>query len=462
MKMMNGGRSQTLRTVMAVACAMAGGTANAEPLPVYEISESPGTWLQADLPKDIWRYTEDEEFRDMVLLDRDGGELPFRLVVPQARVRESSDRHAVPFFTVAAGAELAWGGPGNTRVHVDESSISVTRDEGSGEQPREFYLVDLSELEVDVDSLALGWEAEAASEYLHLEVSGSRDLQSWIPIAQHTLVRLEKDGQVLLRDEVPLGLRAGRYNFLRVDFPRDRSTPQLTTVKAVDKSAVVDEQPVERWELAGTLAADQSSASRFHSGDLVAWEFERQERAPVRQVSVALNDFAYGDFIRIYSRAERRHDWRLVHSGIWFNARVGSGWESSDPVDVYQNRHRYWRVEMSKALQGRGPALVFEHPRQRLRFVANDNEPYRVALTELRSGNPAAEVFTRVVGGEDHEWLPVSMSPLLSPEQAARRRTERPDWQGVVFWVAMVAAVALLLAFTVRLYRQMEPGNRSH
>ena len=48
---------------------------NAEVIPVYQIDDAPGTYVQTTLTHDIYRYTADSQLNDLVVVDQQGNKL---------------------------------------------------------------------------------------------------------------------------------------------------------------------------------------------------------------------------------------------------------------------------------------------------------------------------------------------------------------------------------------------------
>lgn len=445
--------------VMASLCAA---LPSAAQTPVFETAENPGIYLQAPLEHVVYRYARDSQLRDLVVLDVDGNELPSRIIDAPAVQRESAEPIALSFFAVPAGTTpRSWLNDGKARVEIDGGTVSVTVDELDSKATREgiaFYLVDLRNLDVAIDKISLDWTTPEAGQYLQVNVEGSDDLRQWQNLALETLVQLSREGEMLLHREVPLSLRPDQFDYLRIRFPKGEA-PELSSVSAFH-APVVEYIPVDRWQVSGQLAEAQRSmierATTPNSDPLAAWSYQREDNAPARAVSIELGDIPYGDRLRIYSRDDESYDWRLLHSGIWFNAKVGDDWQRSEAISIYPNTDRFWRVELDAALEHKAdPVLVFEQPRQVMQFIANNNPPYRIAVAEtVRPGKASGQVLSQLIGDESVEWQFVQLKFLEGvsppPDKGAGL-----NWSAWLFWSLLVLAVVVLIAFALRLYRQM-------
>ncbi len=448
-------------------------------VPVYEVAGSPATYLEVALTHAIYRYAEDPGLADVVVLDRQDNRLPSRVVAAVAVPSETRVERDLRFFPVAPGVDPRnWVLQGKTSVRIDEegTSIRIDADHGTeaGASPdTEFYLVDLGEPDARtrLDHLTLEWRPDSVNRYLEVEVGGSRDLRQWSMLATQTLVDIRHDGQTLVRKDIPLAIEADRFKVLRLKFLRGGETLKLTQVVArmrvIGSSAL---PPPERWEVAGVpaslplVAGDLGTARERRRPVVEAWEFRRDDQAPATTVALALGQSIHGDTLRLLSRQRERQDWRLVHEGLWFNQRVGDTWQHSDPIHLVGNRDRYWRLELHQRLREETiPSLVFEHPPRSLRFIANHNPPYRIAVQRGTAGwpDPDGEVFDRLVQDASPHWLSVPVVMLDPPPLDGEMRESTLPWPSIGFWTALVVAVSVLLVLAIRLCRQAGGGDGS-
>lgn len=431
-----------------------------EPLTsLYEIEQVPeqaSVYLETALPAEIYRYTESAQLKDIVVLDSRGTVLPSRIRTANPDEEEAPDTIALNFFPVRVGTPLNDALlQGKTQLQIDNSSIAISVDQSEAKPVSEeyFYLIDLRERDSALKSLELSWLAGPSSQYLAVNVSGSQDLSHWQRVARDTLVQLQNGEQSLLRNRIDVPANIKQYDFLRIEFPNNAEVP-LTSVHA-SLTQPVATVPQLSWGLAGSLAEQQDSVSK-NQGPVSAWEYEREDKAPIQQLSLDLGDTAYGDNVRLYSRQDTRSDWRWRYRGVWFNVKVGDDWQQSKAMNIYANTDPHWRVELSSGLQDQlTPEIVFQHPQQILQFVANNNSPYRIAKTaEVPKQRAAEKVFAQVVAQSEVEWSVVDLQPLEGVSLPQEKATKR-NWTDIVFWLSLVVAVMVLLYFAVKLLRQL-------
>lgn len=422
---------------------------------VYEVQDMAGVYLQATLPHSIYRYSNSSQLTDVVVLDRDGNALPSKIVKSAQTKRKESEPVALAFFQVSTDYVPSDSIQGNTQLQIEKGVIAISMEQGQGQSSEEpFYLIDLSERAQALQSVALEWVADTSSQYLPVTLSGSNDLVRWTTLTQDTLVKLNKEGQALLRNKVQINLAAQRYQYLRIDFPENREV-QLTEVLGQQPHSV-EPPSYQHWQVQGRLAEKQRSIAD-DDNPVSAWEYQRNDKAPVQALNINLGQTTHGDTVRIYSRSLTNGDWRVRFNGVWFNAKVGDTWQHSDAMNLSPNADPYWRVEFNPNLsRSAEPKLVFQYPSQNLQFIANNNRPYQVAVVaEVPAERASAKVFTQVMKGQQVDWINADLIKLDS--------IARPDnseslthWTDVLFWITLVLAVVVLLVFALRLLRQLQ------
>lgn len=432
----------------------------AEPVAVYQLDSDPAIYIEVDLHREIYRYSADPRLRDVMVLDAEGKELPSRIHTLQPELTEVSWQFALSFFPVLAGEDPSnWLGRG-TELRIADDTVSLRL-----EPPRaatetlqvapEFYLIDISQLDSSLTELEVHWLAEETSRVVAVELSASNDLRQWRRLTEETLAQLSAQGESLLRNRVNLSLQPEQYDYLRLRFVAARPVHLQGLIGHHIVQRAEGPAP-QRWRLSGAIADDQRAAHRSDSRDrITAWEFQRDDRAPVNRISIDLGDTSYGDRLRLYSRGATNQPWQLRHAGIWFNVKVGDLWQQSEALHLGANSDPLWRLELNAPAASAQPGLILEHPQQRLRFIANNNPPYYIAINERVPAQPTAEqVFTRVVEEGKVSWHSVN-TRLLEGAQPLEPRSGW-DWQAVLFWFSLSLAVAVLLFFALRLLRQMD------
>jgi hypothetical protein len=219
----------------------------------------------------------------------------------------------------------------------------------------------------------------------------------------------------------------------------------------------------DRWEVTGEIAVDQDSALRVdtlsRSMPVAAWEYQRDNIAPVTRIGLQLGTVLYGDFARIYSRPDKKHSWQLVHQGIWFNTQVGIDWQHSDDFTLYNNSDMYWRVELhEKVRTTANPVLIFHRPSETLQFIANNAAPFQIAIETdptLQNQNTNTQIFSTLVSGKNPRWVEVNIEKLNPDIRQFARYGMQISWKTVLFWGGLLIAVGVLIFLAIRLLKQI-------
>ncbi len=458
------------KTCLIISCLVSM-AASAEVIPVYQINEAPGTYVQTTLTHDIYRYSAGTQLNDLVVTDQQGNKLPYRITAPSTQVSEQSQLSNARFFPVVVGlppeALIALS---SASIRLDANRISVSVEKTDNEKlqdqsaPVDFYVVDVSDVKTRIDKLVVDWQASDANQYLEVQVSGTNDLSSWSSITQTTLVQLQKEGQLLTRNKIAVNLGERHYAYLRLKFTRGNENLQLTKVQIENTEKIANAMVVDQWEVKGALAKDQNSAIRAgnHAATIpiAAWEFARDDVAPVTNISLNLGNTMYGDNIKVFSRNNQKQPWQLRHQGIWFNAQVGSDWQQSDAINIYNTSDTYWRVELNELVRTTlNPTLVFHRQPQTLQFIANNAAPYKIAIDDEAAPNnqhTSAQIFSQLVGGKELQWGQVVFTELKPSIDSFARTGMQVSWKTILFWGILLLAVAVLVGVAVRLMGQMK------
>jgi hypothetical protein len=446
-------------------------TANAEVIPVYQINEASGTYVQTTLTHDIYRYSADTQLNDLVVTDQQGNKLPYRITAPGTQVSEQSQLTNARFFPVAVGAPpeaLIALSSASIRLDANEISVSVEKTTNDKLQdqsaPVDFYVVDVSDLKTRIDRLVVDWQVMETNQYLEVQVSGTNDLTIWSNIAQSTLVQLQKEGQLLTRNKVAVNLSELQYAYLRLKFTRGNENLQLTKIQIENTDKIANAPVTDTWDVKGALAEDQDSALRAgnHTAAMpvAAWEFVRDDIAPITNISLNLGTIMYGDSIKVFSRNTEKQAWQLLHQGIWFNTQVGSEWQQSDAINIYSNSDIYWRVELNELVRTTlDPILVFHRQPQTLQFIANNAAPYKIAIDDQAAPNnqqTSSQIFAQLVSGKELQWGQVAFTELKPNIDSFARHGMQVSWKTLLFWGILLLAVAVLVSVAVRLMGQMK------
>lgn len=445
----------------------------AEVLPVYQIDQASGTYLQTTLTHDIYRYAADSQLNDLVVTDQQGNKLPYRINTA-VQVSEQLQHAPLHFFPVAVGAPpetlLALS---SASIKLDDNEISVSVEKTVNEQlvdksaPIDFYVVDLSDTRTRTDKLIVDWQVNEANQYLEVDVSGTNDLTNWSTITRATLAQLQKDGQKLARNKINLNLAEMQYAYVRLKFLRGGEQLQLTSITLENIDKVTSVPALDTWKVPGELADEQESAlrsgERSPSVKVAAWEFTRDDITPISQFGIQLGTLMYGDSIRVFSRSSEKQAWQLVHQGIWFNAQVGNEWQQSDAINISQNTDTQWRVELNELVRTNAePILIFHHRPETLQFIANNAAPFKIAIETdpaQHKQNTSAQIFSQLINGKEIQWAQANLTELKPGMSSFARHGLPISWKTILFWGFLIIAVGVLIGVAIRLVGQLKNSS---
>jgi hypothetical protein len=441
--------------------------------PIYQVSEVQGNFLQVPLTHDIYRYSQQADLQDLDVLDAQQNSLPYRLVSVAPHIKQAEPSvitTSLAFFPVATDATPdTLRKLHRTQVKVEGDTIqTATTDKTLSNTTPEFYLVDLSGLDHDLTSLSIDWVAQTNSQYLEVELEATRNLHDWFSLARSALVQINQDGQSVKRNHMDVNIAKNDYQFLRLRILRGAENLHISAVTAEQKIGALAEAQTtqETWKLVGEIAKSQTTvylpSSHSKSYAVAAWEFTRNEATPIDTLTIDIGAHPYGDSVKIFSRKADNQNWQLQHQGIWFNAQIGSQWQKSNPVDVYRNRDKYWRVELNESAKNNStPSLVFAWQPTQLQIIANNKPPYVLAINTKNNSYNRDQIFNQILSAANPVWVNAGLIQLnVQPESIAGAQMAI-DWKQWLFWVALMLAVGVLLVFSLKLFKQLNVNKAS-
>ncbi len=438
---------------------------------IYQVNETKGTFLQVPLDHEVYTYSKQPNLQDLLVLDADKNPLPYRFVSVAAKNDSTEEKiisDSLHFFPVAVDASPdTLRKLHTTQVAVRGNNIQIaTSDKTLDNTTPEFYLIDISQLHHSLTGLSIDWAAQTSNDYLEVELEATRNLQDWFSLATATLVQINQQEQSLKRNHIDVNIAKKDYEFLRLRILRGAEHLQITQVIAEQKLGAVPEKIAkETWAIKGLLAKTQSTVylpnSHSKSYPVTAWEFTRNENTPIDSLSIDFGSAIYGDSAKIFSRAGEDQHWQLQHQGIWFNALVGSQWQKSNPVTIYANRDKFWRIELNDSAKNiSAPNLVFGWQPTQLQIITNNKPPYLLAVDNQKNMSfNGDQVFNQILAASTPVWVSTGLTKLnIQPDDITQPK-KPVDWKQWLFWVALLLAVGVLLGFSLKLFKQLKASN---
>lgn len=431
-------------------------------IPVYELNTQE-TYVRAPVDQQLYSYSRDQGLSDLWVRDSKGNNLPFRIVNYTGSSQDQLEEMTIPFFPIAPNTQPeVLQTLSSTRIQIksDQVQVDVQPDIQTivVDQPPEFYLVDLQAAQKQsrgsdriFKSLSLEWK-ENQKQYQSWSIYGSNDLRNWDLLRDVSLIRLEKDGFQLVQQQIQLQLEPDRYAYLKLACKEFCNGLTLTQVTLQQEFKSVFIPAPMQWSVKGTSVS--SKAVRLHDQDnwqaASAWEFHREDVAQADKVKIDFGENSFGDRIRLLAKNRKQDPWVLVYQGIWFNARVGNTWRSSDAVPI-NSRQTFWRLESATALVN-PPELLFSMPPKWVEFVANQSPPYQLVIDPGTDSAAQTSILESLLRDHSPSWINHEWRFLNPPKPYASLEI---SWKTLLFWSVMILAVLLLAVLSLKLFRQM-------
>jgi len=440
--------------------------------PLYQVEKAQGTYIQVPITHDIYSYSKGGDLRDLVVLDADQNALPHRFVsvIPNGQKSENKiSTNTLNFFPVAIDAA-----PETLRnLHTRQTSVqdgkvqTITSDSTLDNKTPEFYVIDISKLDHDIDSLSIDWDVNAENQYLEVELEATRNLKDWVSLGHASLMQVTHQDQVLKHNHIVAKIYRNDFEFLRLKILRGAEKLNISNISAEQITGATAEKkrPLEAWSVSGKVAKDQSSIyfpnSRTKAYPVAAWEFSRNESTPAATVGIDLGKNIYGDSAKIFSRSNEDQNWNLQYQGILFNVLVGDQWQKSDAISINDNHDKFWRLELSPSAANYSvPNLVFAWEPIQLQIIASNKPPFVLAMSNNKSDNGNREqIFSHILGENSPEWAEANLTRLDNTPESLVQAATPTDWKKWLFWIALLLAVAVLLLFSVRLFKQLKASD---
>ncbi len=459
---------------------------SAEITPIYRINEAQGTYFQVPLSHDIYRYSQHADLRDLVVVDANNNNLPYRLVslIPKIKIQESEAQEiamqktsavqknsaVLDFYPITANATpAAMRALRTTNISVVDNNVHVAISDKpmpASNQPinsaPDFYLIDISTLKTSVTALQIEWLPNEKNQYLEVQLEASSNLQNWVSLGRSTLLQIIQQEQQLKRNRLAVEIAPNSYEFLRLKIIQGGDALQIMSITALQ--FVNEMKPVEvaneSWTVGGSLASVQTTVyfPNDHSKtfSVAAWKYMRDESTPVETLSLNLAENTYGDSVKVFSRTSEKQSWQLQYQGIWFNAQVGSQWQHSDVINVYRSSDKFWRIELKETTKARlKPELVFSWQPTQLQIITNNKPPYALAINPQNTAYQSNQVFNQLLGKTNPVWVNSELVSLHASPLAVTLSSSTIDWQKYLFWAFLLLALIVLLGFALRLFKQV-------
>jgi hypothetical protein len=451
-----------------VAALLAAAAVHAEPAPYrYQAPiavDAPAPFIQLALPIAAYGHVEQDDLRDLRIVDAKGERVPFAVLPSVATVQLSEQVREASLYPLPARPTAGGAWPSPVDVVVDGDRITVHRRGGIvgtlAAAPRESggWLIDTGETrrgEPPPRRLTLRWSGPAEFSVAY-RIETSDDLRQWRAAGSGQLMALQSARGTLAQPVVVLPESTGR--FVRLVWAEPGAAPALTGAivlvaerqrVAVDSTRELTVAPSPEPAL---TASTQAAARALH--------FDLGGVLPLVDVDLRFDAGTHVAPVRLQGRARTDQPWREVGSGVFYRLERGGEVGNSPPLAVPVTL-RYLRLvpdERAASLDGVGAQLVVHASLASIVFAAQGEPPFR-----LLAGSPDAAAAALPVGAVvpqlDSERARFGRATLgaFAVDEAAARVAEQASRQARLrpwlLWSVLIVGVVGLGALVWRLAR---------
>jgi hypothetical protein len=456
-------------SVLLAGAMLAAAVVHAEPAPHrYQAPiaiDAPAPFVQLALPVAAYGHAEQDDLRDLRIVDAKGERVPFAVLPPLATVQLSEQVREANLYPLPARPTAAGAWPSPVDVVVEGDRNSVRRRGGPANTvaaaPRESggWLIDSGETrrgDPPPKSLTLRWSgpAEFSAAY---RIETSSDLRQWRPAGSGQVMALQSARGTLAQPVVGLPESAGR--FIRLVWAEPGTAPILNGASvlvaerqrvAVDSTRELTVAPSP--EPAGTALPDAAAKRALH--------FDLGGVLPLVDVDLRFDAGTHVAPVRLQGRARADQPWREVGGGVFYRLERG-GDVGQSPALALPVVVRYLRLvpdERAASLDGVAARLVVHASLASIVFAAQGEPPFRL-LAGSRDAAAGALPVSAVVPQLDSERARFGRATLgaFTVDEAAARVAEQASRQARLrpwlLWSVLIVGVAGLGALVWRLAR---------
>ncbi|MEO8312278.1 MAG: DUF3999 family protein [Caldimonas sp.] len=473
-------RHRIARRPAALLVALLGAAiAHAEPAP-YRFQapiaiDAAAPFVQVALPAAAYGRVEQDDLRDLRIVDARGERVPFAILPPLATVQLNEQVREASLYPLPARPAAGGAWPSPVDVVVEGDRISVRRRGGEktlAASPRESggWLIDSGESkrgDPAPKSLRLRWSGPAEFTVAY-RIETSDDLRQWRAGGSGQVMALQSPGGTLAQPVVGLADSPGR--FVRLVWADPSAAPTLTgaTVLVAERQRVAVDSTRELTfapspELAGTAPGGTGPTDAAAKRAL---HFDLGGVLPLVDVDLRFDAGTHVAPVRIQGRARADQPWRDVGSGVFYRLErdgdVGNSPAIALPVAV-----RYLRLvpdERAAALDGVAARLLVHASLATLVFAAQGQPPFRL-LAGSRDAPAGALPVSAVVPDIESERPRFGRATLgaFAADEAAERAVAATARQARLrpwlLWTVLIVGVAGLGALVWRLARSGPAPN---
>ena len=461
-------RLHAARHALVVLALLGVTVARAEPAPYrYQAPiaiDAAAPFVQIALPVAAYGRVEQDDLRDLRIVDARGERVPFAVLPPLATVQLSEQVREANLYPLPARPAAGGVWPSPVDVVVEGDRISVRRRGGEktlAAAPRESggWLIDSGETkrgDPPPKSLRLRWSGPAEFSVAY-RIETSDDLRQWRPGGSGQVMALQSASGTLAQPVVGLPDSPGR--FVRLVWAEsgrgaDADRRERARRRAAARRRRFDARAdLRREPRAGGRGAGRCGAKR-------ALHFDLGGVLPLVDVDLRFDAGTHVAPVRLQGRNRVDEPWRDLGAGVFYRLERG-GDVGSSPAIALPVAVRYLRLvpdERAASLDGVAARLVVHASLASIVFAAQGEPPFRL-LAGSRDAPAGALPVSAVVPQLDSERARFGRATLgaFTVDEAAERAAEQASRQARLrpwlLWAVLIVGVAGLGALVWRLAR---------
>jgi hypothetical protein len=404
------------------------------------------------LPPAIYDGVAHADLRDLRVFNAAGEVVPYAFVPTPVPAAQPA-RVALPLFPLQVDRASASLDDVSLRVRrsAGGTTIEVASPDRRGAAGTRLagYVVDAAALDAPVSALVVDAEGDGNID-VRLRIDASDDLASWQVVANTTaLVRLVVDGRTLARDRLPLTPRKARY--LRIATIDGMPMPPLAGI-AAEIGAPPAEPPIDWRTVDGAPVREATGATAF--------VYDTGAAVPATRLTLELPASNSVLPLAVLARAREADEWRNVAEAVVYRLDGSSGELRSPAVHLGGSAYRHWKVVPDpRAGINSAPRLSVGWVPPQIVFAARGDAPFELAYGRRDASAGALPLATLVPqpSARDLVERAPALVPIATPVHGNAAALEaRLPVARIALWATLVVAALLLLAFGLRLLRQVQ------
>jgi len=414
------------------------------------------------LTPELYRQIQRDDLGDLAAFNGAGEALAFGPLAPIWQWPAPQWR-AVPWFALPAAAEGSGGGlsvqveknaDGSIRLRAVAGPSSGALPESATATTSGSWLIDTGLNTDDPQQLlALAFDFAAGGQDFsaRLRVDASDDLESWrTVVTDASVLRLQQNGQLLLRRQIDLNGQAARY--LRLQRLDGNTALPLSVVQVQTRSARAPAAP-----------ARTQVAAEWVSQDGRTYFYRLPARIPIEQINLRLPQDNTVITATLSSREQGRGPWRPRGALTAFRLRAADVALDNEPLVLGGSRDRDWRLDVDGDLS-QAPVLEFAYQPERWLLLTQGSAPYVIAAGSVhvrRNEMPLAALMAPIRSKYGADWQPPELAlaaPVVVAGDAAIQASVQERWSGRALWLVLIGAALAIGIMVVRLLREPRPA----